>query len=224
MRDPNNPDIILMRHLGTLEPEDLTIQAGNEGVTRFVPDLPFGHPNDFRWLIDLAGPNFHDCDVVIDGTGTEPNVIIKDGLFYTAARTDESKLRVTRNGGGKNPLPLGAVAAIVGVNIYLRGQKLTLTWTQDGEEETLILPLSDAPPNVSDYEIRIVNDPPYVDPESDVSDHDEFKEYYKVVEKLIIDGNDVEDFPHFKLKFEKLRRPGLGSPTIPCMPIGNGTG
>lgn len=225
MQDPYIPDNILMRCLGKLEADvDIDLDPPtNGGVTKFVPGARSENVNHLGWLIDLAGEDFHNCEVVINGTDTEPNVVIREGVLYTAAKTDESKLRLTRKAGGKNDLPLGSVAAIVGVNIYLGGKKLKVTFTSDGEEEELTLPPEVAPPNVKHYEIRIANDPTFVDPESDVSEHDEFREYYKAVEKLIIDGNDVEDFPKFKLKTERITRPGLGSPTVPCMPIGDGT-
>ncbi|HEV2828664.1 MAG TPA: hypothetical protein VGW76_13790 [Pyrinomonadaceae bacterium] len=221
MNDPNSPDIILSRRLGTLRTDieiDLEDSTG-EGVTKFVPDVPFGQANDFRWLIDLAGPSFHDCPVEFTGIDIEPEVIIREGLFYTAARTDASKLSVVREGGGKTRADLGTVAAIMGVNIYLEGRRLKVAY---GEEE-LMLPPPDAPAGVTYYEIRISNDPPFVDQEEDTPTiHDEFREYYKAVKCLKIDGQEVEDFLRFKLLVQKIRTPGLGSPTIPCMPIGDG--
>ena len=223
MQDPNIPDNILMRCLGKLEADvdiDLDTPTG-EGATKFVPGARSENVYHLGWLIDLAGEDFHNCEVVINGTDTEPNVLIREGVLYTAARTDESKLRLTRKAGGKNDLPLGSVAAVVGVNIYLQGKKLKVTFLKDGIEETLTLPPTVAPLNVKHYEIRIANDPLYINPDSDLSNHDEFREYYKAVQKLIINGNDVDDFPKFKLKTEKI--PGLGSPTVPCMPIGDGT-
>jgi hypothetical protein len=231
MVNPDSPDIILMRHLGTLEPGGLEIgldPESEEGVTGFVPKQGFGMEdvNDFRWLVDLAGSDFHEAKVVINGTGTQPNILIKNGLFYTAVKTDENKLLVKRTGGGKDPVTLRAVAAVIGVNIYLTNNKLKITWTQDGDPKThLLLSKPDAASGIKHYEIRINNDPPYVNPNDELADHEELKEYYKVVDKLVKDGEDVEVFAKFKLKFEKKALPpGLGSPSIPCMPIGSDTG
>lgn len=225
MLDPDAPDIILTRRLGTLA-TDIEIdvvdaedpdEPANEGVTRFVPDVPFGQPQDFRWLLDLEGRNFHDSDVVINGADVEPSVIIREGLFYTASRTDDRRLRVTREGGGKDPSNLGVVAAIVGVNIYLRGRKVKVTYGDDA----LLLPPESAPANVKYYEIRITNDPPFVSEDAPVA-HDEFREYYKTVKCLRVDGQQVADFLRFRLLLERIQTPGLGSPTIPCMPLGSG--
>jgi hypothetical protein len=228
MLDREIPDTIVMRHLGTLEQPGVVIELdppSKKGVRAFVPEALFGleNPNDFRWLIDLGGRDFHDCTVAIDGPGTEPNILINDGLFYTAVRTAET-FRVLRTGGGKPGVEIEPVAAVIGVNVDLKDDnKLKVSWTDDGHERELILPVPDAPPGVKDYEIRINNDPAYVDPKSDLSEHDELKEYYQVVEKLISNGNNVEVFPRFKVTFEKKQLPGLGSPSIPCMPVGSGT-
>jgi hypothetical protein len=238
MKDPDSPDITLMRQLGKLEPSGVEIDlepTSADGVKRFVPSIQFSRdPNanadgrDFRWLVDLPSAEFHDVEVVVNGNDTEPNVKIKDGIFYTALRTDPAVVTVTRTGGDKRDLDLHRVASLVGVNIYLPDDtvKFKLTWTQNGERKNMTLARPTASSGIKCYEIRINNDPAYVDPDLDLATHQELKEYYKAIDGLFVDELQT-DFKRFELLFGKPQgespQPNdLGTPTIPCMPIGGG--
>jgi hypothetical protein len=241
MINSQRPDVILMRHLGTLEGLGIEIDlvpASINGVRKFVPTeefkrdakLPDDSPEaqDLRWMVDLANEEFHNAELIVNGNGTSPNIQIKDGLFYSAMRTDEN-LSVTRTGGGEGTaeLELHRVASIVGVNIY--GDKVILRFTNNGKNEKLEL----AKTRDSFYEIRVINDPPFIDPKLDPSTlptHRELKEYYKVIDALVVpdpeepgEVKEITDFPRFELRLKKNDMPNLGSPTIPCMPVGSGT-
>ena len=236
MRNPDSPDIILMRQLGKLEPSGVEIDVeptSANGVKRFVPSVQFARDQnadggDFRWLVDLTSAEFHDAEVVVNGNDTEPNIKIRDGIFYTALRTDPTVVTVTRTGGDKPDLDLYRVAALVGVNIYLPDDtvKFKLTFTQNGERQNMVLAKPPAASGIKCYEIRINNDPLYIDPTLDLATHQELKEYYKVIDGVFVDDEPV-DFKRFELLFGRpaargAETPDLGTPTIPCMPIGGG--
>jgi hypothetical protein len=238
MIDPGSPDITLMRQLGKLEPSGVEIDlepASTAGVKRFIAPTSFARDAntnadgcDFRWLVDLKSPEFHDAEVVVNGSDTEPNIKIRDGIFYTALRTDPDVVTVTRTGGDKADLDLNRVAALVGVNIYLSDDtvKFKLAFTQNGEKQTLVLAKPTAASGIKCYEIRINNDPPFVDPNLDLATHQELKEYYKVIDGVFVD-DEPTDFKRFELLFGRPQArsappSGLGTPTIPCMPVGGG--
>jgi hypothetical protein len=239
-QDTNIPDIVKMRHVGpvefgsvtsptTGEPIGILIDVASEtsaGVRKFCPTDVFNRtgqdtdPRDLRWAIDFASDEFHGHRLDTDAFGLKPGIQITDAVFYTALRTDEAKTSVTRIGGVSLPDPADfhRIAAIIGANIYLsEGSKVTLDWRENGEPQHLELPK----PDVSGiyYEIYIINDPPYTD-EQKPATHDEFKEYYKVIQ-------DVPTGEQFDLIIEPRgpaspQPPSLGTPTIPCMSGMNG--
>lgn len=232
MIDEKTPDIIILRQLEKLEPLGVVIDlqpASTAGVKRFVPDgfardeSAKSDQQDFRWLVDLKSEEFHNAEVAINGNDTEPNIKIRDGIFYTALRTDPSQVTVTRTGGGKDTLNLNRIASVVGVNIYLPDDSIMfkLSWTQDGERKRRLLPRPSEASGIKCYEIRINNDPPYTDPELDLATHQELREYYKVVDGVLVDDEPTA-FERFELVFGKPDVPSLGTPTIPCMPVGGG--
>ena len=233
--DLDIPDLVLLRHLGTLEGLGIDIDlvpSSIEGVRKFVPTSIFRRqdqwPNpspeahDLRWIVDLASDEFHRRLLNVEGTGaTEPNIRIKDGVFYTAIRSD-SRMQVTRTVGPDhdpqtNILELHRIASIIGVNLY--GSEAVLIYYKHIGAEPQVVPMKREAGSY--YEIRINNDPPYVDPDpATAPTHKELKEYYKVI------ADEVS--PKFELLFHFDENglppvtPDLGSPTIPCMPIGDG--
>jgi len=211
---------------------DILVPGSSDGVRKFTPGSfsrgnPSSDQNDLRWIIDLAGAEFHNNKVVIDGTGTEPNVRIFDGLFYTAMRTEESVIEVTRTGGDLTNLNLRRIALLVGVNI---NNSVLVKFTVKGVPKELLLEMK--PDRF--YEIRINNDPAFVNQNptnNELANHRELREYYRAVnglEKPDPAGGTTIDpfFPRFELKFRRpdMPDPNLGSPTIPCMPVGSDTG
>lgn len=237
MKDGSAPDIIRMRNRGMLEPYGVRINLyppSIEGIRMYTPgdfdrSYPNSDPNDFRWIVDLASREFHNNPLEVDGPGTQPRITIHDGLFYTLATTDPNLVKVTRTGGGLDPLPLYRIALLLGVNIY--GYEVSLKFAKDGVVKELRMKRQPS----TYYEVWINNDPSFSNPDptdQELATHRELREYYRAINGLIVP--DPEDpgvfitdpyFERFELQFERLRgQPGLGSPTIPCMPIGNGGG
>lgn len=244
------PDVVIMRILGEIELPDVKIglkaPAGDgvtgKGAKRLIPTEEFERaetddPQDFRWLVDLSSKEFHNANVDINGNDTEPSITIMDGIFYTAQRTDPKVVTVhtvqkAEDATGAELVitePLNRIASLMGVNIYLPDDgsaKFKLKWTQNGVKETLILDKPTAESGIKHYELRINNDGPFVNPEhADPPAHKELREYYKVIDRV---GTAEAAFIPFELLFEKpgstIELSNLGSPTIPCMPVGGGDG
>lgn len=233
MKDTLEPDVILWRHVGPLLPGGFEIDkepATNRGVHRFVPTLSFSRNptsncdiRDFRWIVDLGeSDEFHQPPVKISGRGTEPNIRIRDGFFYTACLTDPAQVTVKRIRGGQPDWPLYRIASMIGVNVYLaEGEKVKLTWWVTGVAQPLVLVKPNATPDIKNYEIWINNNPIDVNPNSPPPLH-ELEDYYKVIESVVEGGSATTDFKRFELDFHPPGPPKLGSPTIPCMPVGGG--
>jgi len=225
-------------HRATIVPfnlHDLTIEVSPSpglGVRKFqyddnpfnrqTADLDSHYDNDYRWIIDFA--DLHRTDSAVDRLNTHPGILLKDGVLHTAARTDNALLSVGLTAPG-NPAPVNlySIASIIGANIYFDSpSELVLTWNHSGEQR---LPLAKLPPN-SRYDIYIFNDP------DDPDDHNEFKEYYKVLFKAstgrrfdpVTEQFDLISAPqtHSLGNFAKLNN--RGSDRIPCMAVNNGGG
>lgn len=245
MVDYTIPDVVIMRILGKIEPPGVTIDLEPEseaGVKRFVPTEEFARddddadPQDFRWLVDLSGEEFHNANVVINGNDTQPAITIMDGIFYTAQRTDPDVVEIKRRGGAtgrsvaKDEVVLNRIASMMGVNIYLPDDgsaKFKLSWMQNGEEKEIVLDKPTEESGISHYEIRIINDPPFIATD-ELPSHRELREYYKAIDGVFIrrSATNLEQttFQPFELEFGKGVTPPLGSPTFPCMPVGGGSG
>ena len=239
MIDPDKPDVIIWRHVGVLMEGGVQIdleRASINGVRRFVPTLDFfrdrqNDDQDFRWIVDLESPEFHNGKITLDDAGTEPTVVITDGVFYTAMRTDPAKLKVERiTEPDPNGVPFYSIASLIGVNIYLdRGQKFKLTWNRTKDEpDKMTLDKPAIGSGIKYYEIWINNNPVDISPDAPPT-HGELREYYKVVDKVTVNNQETENFTHFELKFTPIEesapepaQPNLGTPTIPCMAVGSG--
>lgn len=239
------PDVVIMRILGEIELPDVKIglkaPAGDgvtgKGAKRLIPTEEFERaetddPQDFRWLVDLSSKEFHNAEVVINGNDTQPNIKIKDGIFYTAQRTDpdvvtvnsvETAVDSTGNVLALPGVPLNRIASLMGVNIYLddASAKFKMTWTQNGEKKEIVLEKPPVGSNIKHYEIRIINDPPFI-ANDEAPKHQELREYYKAIEMVRNEDGERTNFLPFELEFVQGATPPLGSPTIPCMPVGGG--
>jgi len=225
------PDFILMRHHGPLEfydPDDLVsgLEISRERpensteppskVAKYNgPPTPYGEA--LNLAIDLTRQGFHaGKKLPIDHQCARPSIMIKDGIFHTAAKTSEN-IEVKLKKGEKAVRDLPAFASVIGANIYLKeGEKLHIAWREMGMSRTLSLKKPAA--GVS-YEVYIINDPLYDDPEEAIA-HDEFAEYYKILPSV----NTAD-----RLKLEvKVLAPvpddPRGSARTPCMPVVVGGG
>lgn len=239
MEDTDRPDIIVWRHVGKLMPGGLRIDqepSSINGVRKFVPTGEFqrdGHQDDrdLRWFVDLESEEFHNGRVKFNGNDIEPGIRIRDGIFYTAIKTDHLKLKVERTSENEEPYDLYEIAAVIGVNIYLgRDQKFKLSWNLNNDvPDELTLAKPPVHSGIKCYEIWINNDPIDIAPD-DAATHGELREYYKAVKTVTVPDDEngkteTVDFVHFELDFTpdpQQPLPDLGSPTIPCMPIGGG--
>jgi len=231
--DRNIPDVVIMRHLGPVEFERISIatDGSTHGVFRYNPPGTFnravdGDARDLRWALDLESHEFHDqlpagtTRLKLDKFATAPDIRVLDGIFFAALKTDKTKLKVERQYGNKPNQNLYSIAALIGCNIYLgdRVPNLILNWTDAGHLRELKLARADAAGGY--FEIYINNDPPFMDP-AEVS-HKEFPEYYKALPDVRTDDRfnvDVSKIVTPPVPGVTSVPPGLGSPNIPCMPV-----
>ena len=69
-----------------------TSKRGVSAYTRreFDRKSDTGDPDDFRWVPDLEGPEFHNVKLSIaDRSKLQPTIFISDGVLYNRQKTDE---------------------------------------------------------------------------------------------------------------------------------------
>jgi hypothetical protein len=81
-----------------------------------------GDPEDFRWIMDLQGSEFHGPNLTLDrqrGHVCHPKLVIYDGVFYTHSKTPHRYFRHPREGNPVNTgfADLGKIADKVGADI-----------------------------------------------------------------------------------------------------------
>jgi hypothetical protein len=192
-------------------------RAGNPiptGVTKFRSiRRPFDgsesdHRLDFRWAVDLGA--FHRAAPLRpDPVKVNFNdVKLKDGMLYTARRTDRRRLsvRLYRPGAAAD-VPWNRISAFLGANIYLQaGTSVVLEWEDGGTKKwTLNKGGLDGGP----YRILIDNGP-----NNPRFPHDELGLHYNAM-------NPVLPYPQ---QFHLVFGAGSGDPALiasvdaPCMP------
>lgn len=210
------PDYILMRHHGPLEflhpeapMEGLEIRRLTNGNVSAYTGEPTAY-GEAMSAIDLSNRDFHpNKELTIDFECARPSIMIRDGIFNTAAKTPTNlEFKVKR--GTKIAREIPSFASIVGANIYLGdNDKLILMWNEMGLLRNLTLT---KPVDGLSYEIYIINDPLYDDVREGKA-HDEFSEYYKVV-------TNVPTTERLKMEMTVLaEEPERGSAKTPCMPV-----
>lgn len=212
------PDPPLLRLGGTLDSQGLSIAIDpptGRGVSKFVSAAGefdrFDESNDekdFRWSVDLQKLDPLQPPMSIEQSGISPSIVIRDGLFYTARRTNPESVNVRLVNPGNPVTPLNRVARLIGANIYLEdGERVVLRWFGDGKSQKLILPKAD-----SDHTAQIYFDnSPSLMP-SDKPDHSEFVEYFRVV------TNATNATKRFDLDFDFVGLAPHGTDRAPCMP------
>ncbi len=223
------PDLINMRHFGPLHlrsPEGMSIEVlpavasprAFKCETTYPIDFRNGTgapDNDFRWILNFEGRNFHHPKELLPTVFGTKNVIrLKGGeyFFETAFRANPLML-FNRTGGGLADETFRGIGAIAGARVFLAdNQSVVVKWNDDTAERVLTLTRT---PNVT-YEIYIENTPLFVqvDPMK-LGDHEELVHYYNLIPE-----SQVPAAARFKLT-PALTRTGrdLGSPTIPCQPL-----
>jgi|SRR5215510_11331957 len=147
--------------------EDLWIEAVNpadNGVKKYINSkLTFdrktnrGDPEDFRWMVDLEGKEFHGSRLAI--TNPErfaPMIHLNSGIFYTQRRSQQMVKRVIQSNNVHEAL-LGKVASSVAAEIYLEGRdgEVVLRYGRKGSERVTFRPEPD-----TRYEIVLSNERP----------------------------------------------------------------
>lgn len=210
------PDEILMRHFGPLAYRDadredgLLISRESGGSVSMYTGRWSKFGDALTSAIDLRSEEFHASNELrIDGESARPSIKIQDGIFHTAAKTsDKLKMKLTR---GKEQRDMPAFATLIGANIYLeQGEFLDLSWREMGIKKTLSLTKSNVG---STYEIYIINDPLFENPES-AKEHDELAEYYKVLPTVSTDERLKID-----VAFPETVAAEKGTSRTPCMPV-----
>jgi hypothetical protein len=119
--------------LEILEPDLIT------GVKFYQPPINPWHTNDFRHVIDLEDPKWYGRRLHWKPDVYKPSMSIKNGLFYTLLKTGSTFKKQRQGESPTSPgVPIGSVAAYVGVNIYLKPRgRVTLKIPEAGIDLTL---------------------------------------------------------------------------------------
>jgi hypothetical protein len=230
-KQAGKPDLIKMRHVGPLPyaltppgfPDDppihgmtIMVKKAPKGVKAFIAKNPSTEGEGLDLAINLEGADFHPDGVgpisMLDG---RPSILLNDAVFYTA---DKISPQITVDLTRKNAKVkrLAQFASLIGANIYLDpGDHVSLFWRPQGMVEELELV---KPDNGISYEIYIVNDPLYESDSILIPEHDEFREYYKLLPEVPLASQ-------FRLEVLKTAGPNVppvalrGSTRTPCMTV-----
>lgn len=94
-----------------------------QGVSLYKPTAEFnrladqGDEEDFRWIPNIEGQEFHNTDLQIKPAAEiDPILVVSDGSLYTLRKTDEKFARMSV---GPNPslVPLGKIGYKIGIDI-----------------------------------------------------------------------------------------------------------
>jgi hypothetical protein len=76
-----------------------------------------GDEEDFRWIADLEGPEFHNHKLkTIHRSRIKPTIFITDGILYARQKTEEVFARVSAE-GDPSPVPLGRLGHGINADI-----------------------------------------------------------------------------------------------------------
>lgn len=214
--EPPDPPLLRLGEILDREGLSITIPDSTRGVRKFVTTTgelnrldETNDEKDFRWSLDLQKLDSAQPKIELKESGISPSIVINDGLFYTARRTDPAKINVRLLDPPNPAKPLNRVARIIGANIYLEdGEQVVLEWFGDGEEQKLILPKAQGDRTAVIY----IDNSPALMP-SGKPKHSEFVEYFKVV------GNATAITRRFDLDFDLVGVAGAGTDRAPCMSV-----
>ncbi|MFL6214353.1 MAG: hypothetical protein ACJ74J_10735 [Blastocatellia bacterium] len=140
-----------------------------------------GDAEDFRWIVDLEGPEFHNRKLRIKNLAElAPTLFISNGILYTKQKTDEAFARISAQ-GKSSPVALGKFAHGINTDITCpEGGEVIISNRPDnrlparGDCNAVRLPQSD----VIKYLITIEN---HCDA-TDESERTDFRLFYDVLE------------------------------------------
>lgn len=221
-------DLVRMRHVGPLnfrrnegmliEVIDPVISPASWGCRTF--DLTPVHENDFRWILNLEGQDFHGRELNPTIFPNTPRIIRLRGgeYFFRTAMRSSGRFQYQRTGGEKEPQTFPIIGVVACASVFLDpGQTVELSWKGliKDDDNGVTLEKRDN----TTHEIYINNTPLFLDPPADTSDSglakfDELAEYYKVIS--------ISEVP-VEMQFQLVPvnpvppLPGQhGTPDIPC--------
>jgi hypothetical protein len=172
------------------------INSSINGVVRYIPYSPgggfsefdrakdIGDPHDFRWILDLEGPEFHGHRMTSTGKPFKSNIFISSGIMYTAEKTEERFGRITLcPPGNPDPRFLGKGADVVGIDLICNVGKKSGIVLKDKCGKSVCLPKETG----VHYEIRFENNcvKPLTSPSDFQLYYNAFKDSNKVVYDLV---------------------------------------
>ena len=188
---------------------EMIVDQPGQGIQKFVAsddefkrDNEANNPLDFRWSFNLQALPGHELVDINDGA--RPCARLNTGVLYTPNLTLKGldPLQVI----GFEQEKLHRFAADLGAAVALPdGAKMTLKWTELGVPQKIVLPRDPPDPEGTTYTVALLNDPVINDP----SDHDEMREYYKVLQ---IENQPVPDDLQCRIVV-----PDHKSDEIPCL-------
>lgn len=221
-------DLIRMRHLGPLHfrnseavlievrggpapivPAAFKLVASDEPIN--MEDKNSAPPDDFRWILNVEGPLFHQRPLNFPGFASQNVIRLRRGEYYfkTAAHPSD-RLLYDRRGGGKPNVTFDTIGSVASASVFLaEDQTLMMRWRDGTRDEDRVLRLEKA--DNTRYEIYIENTPLFLDTptEPELPGLDEFIHYYKVL--------DVPEADRFSLTPKLRPDPGqFGTPDVPC--------
>lgn len=214
--EPPDPPLLRLGEILDRKGLSITIPDSTKGVRKFVTTEgeidrldETNDKRDFRWSVDLQKLDPAQPKIELKESGISPSIVINDGLFYTARRTDPAQINVRLIDPPNPATQLNRVARIIGANIYLEdGEQVVLEWFGDGKEQQLILPKT----NGNRTALIYIDNSPSLMP-SGKPEHSEFVEYFKVV------GNATNATKRFDLDFDVVGIAGHGTDRAPCMSV-----
>ena len=141
-------------------------------------------PRDFRWILDIEGPEMHAEEVSpsgqMQGEGGKrlSRLNIDAGTFYTKKVSVETYARVRTDDETAAPQFLGSIAEEIGVEIECaddEGSGILITINNGSKTEMFLPKLSDVK-----YELRFSNDCP-APPVGEKPDATDFRVFYDII-------------------------------------------
>ncbi len=153
------------------------VNPRTEGIALYM-NGPFARdesddPNDFRWIPDIEGPEFHDRSLPVKEGSLKPSFILNNGLFYTALKVPARKVRQG------DPVTDLDVAGFTGANIYLDEADSKAILTFGNPTQTVELKKEPG----TTYKIHVFNDCPDASPPVISGD---FRFYYDAFQVPVI--------------------------------------
>ncbi len=225
-------DLIRMRHVGPLnfrEHEGVLIEVDHPAAAspaawgcRTFATTPV-HPNDFRWILNLEGPDFHARELHPTVFPNTPRVIRLQGgqYFFRTAMRSNGRFEYSLTRAGEEVLRFPIIGAVACASVFLDpGQEVKLTWKGLNKDADNFVRLSQD--TGTTHEIYINNTPLFVDPPPGIISDEELKQFDELVEYYkIIPVTEVPQDARFQLvPVNPVRSlPGhgqTGTPDIPC--------